>query len=152
MSESKLSARKNTHAVVRSSGAAKPRMPELRKICELQRRASLPKRRCSKEYLKISRIPWAFLRSKPVAVVLHRDRSAVSFSPTARPTIRSSDHPGIFANCPMVRTPIAASCALVTGPTPAQARPSLRHATDRVRHNTRVGDPHERGWRGRKKS
>jgi hypothetical protein len=33
--------------------------------------------------------------------------SAVSFSLAARPTNRSSDHPGIFANCPMVRTPIS---------------------------------------------
>ena len=44
--------------------------------------------------------------------------SEPSFSPTAWPSRRSSERPGMFASCPMVRIPCSASLALVTGPTP----------------------------------
>jgi hypothetical protein len=42
--------------------------------------------------------------------------SAASFSPAAGPSNRSSDHPGVFASCPIVSTPISARRAFATGP------------------------------------
>jgi hypothetical protein len=50
--------------------------------------------------------------------------SAVSFSEAAGPSNRVSDRSEIFASCPMLSTPISASRALVTGPTPTLARPA----------------------------
>ena len=50
--------------------------------------------------------------------------SAASFSPAAGPSSRSSDRPGVLANCPIVVTPVSASRAL-------RDRPDAPHQADR---------------------
>ena len=60
-------------------------------------------------------------RARRPTLISRRSRfhaSAASFSPAAGPSNRSSDHPGVFASCPIVSTPISASRAFVIGPTP----------------------------------